>query len=207
MQNTTSQILYKYWNEIRGSRMAPRRFEIEPGRFAAILPETFVVECEPGEGYRFRLAGTRVTEKLGVELRGRAFSELFDGVEHPDLKPFLASITERGAVGMIKAEMPTASGRKALFETIILPLIHTEERITRLLGAISTCAHEPWLGSEPVLPGRIVTQKIIWPEGRPHAVAERMAPPPPPSPFKYDFTRSRLVRSRRRMFRVYEGGR
>lgn len=206
MQNTTSQILYKYWNEIRGRRMAPRRFEIEPARFAAILPETFVVECEPGEGHRFRLAGTRVTEKLGFELRGRGFSDLFDASEHAVLKPFLASITEQGAVGVITAEMPTASGRKALFEALILPLIHTEERITRLLGAISTCAHEPWLGSEPMRPGRIAAREIIWPEGRPHAVAERMAPPPP-SPFKHDFTRARLVRSRRRLFRVYEGGR
>lgn len=206
MQNTTSQILYKYWNEIRSGRMAPRRFEIEPARFAAILPETFVVECERGDEPRFRLAGTRVTEKLGLELRSRAFSDLFEASEHGDLKPFLASITEQGGVGVISVEMPTASGRKALFEVLVLPLIHTDDRVTRLLGAISTRAHEPWLGSESVRPGRIVGIDIIWPDGRPHAVAERMAPTES-SPFKYDFTRSRLVRNRRRQFRVYEGGR
>jgi len=206
MQNTTSHILYKYWNEIRAGRMAPRRFEIEPARFAAILPETFVIECEPGEGHRFRLAGTRVTEKLGFELRGRDFSEIFESKEHQDLKPFLASITDQGAVGLIKTEMTGTSGRTALFEVLVLPLIHTDERISRLLGAISTCAHEPWLGSEPVGPGSMVAREIIWPDGRPHAIAERMAPPPP-SPFKYDLARSRLVRTRRRMFRVYDGGR
>jgi hypothetical protein len=204
MQNTTSQILYKYWNEIRGTRMAPRRFEIEPARFAGILPETFVVECEPGEGHRFRLAGTRVTEKLGFELRGREFRDLFDGDETHDFKPFLDSIMEKGAVGVITVDMPTASKRSARFEIIVLPLIHTEDRITRLLGAISTCNHEPWLGSEPLLPGRVVEKGIIWPDGRPHAVAERMVQP---SPFKQDFTLSRIVRSRRRLFRVYDGGR
>ena len=205
MQNTTSQILYKYWNEIRGGRMAPRRFEIEPARFAAILPETFVVECERGDEPRFRLAGTRVTEKLGVELRGRAFRDLFEK-EDQELKALLVSIVEQGAVGVIKVEMPTPSGRKAIFEILVLPLIHTDERVTRLLGAISACTSEPWLGSEPTLPGRILERGTIWPEGRPHAVAERMAPPPP-SPFKYDLSRSRLVRLRRRQFRVYEGGR
>lgn len=206
MQNTTSQILYKYWNEIRGSRMAPRRFEIEPARFAAILAETFVVECERGEEHRFRLAGTRVAEKLGIELRGRAFVDLFDASERADLKPFLYSITEQGAVGVITTEMASASGRTARFELILLPLIHTDECITRLLGAISPRAHEPWLGIEPVRSGRIVTREIIWPDGRPHAVAERMAPTPM-SPFKYDFSRYRLVRNRRRQFRVYDGGR
>jgi len=206
MQNTTSKILFKYWNEIRGGRMAPRRFEIEPARFATILPETFVVECEPGEGHRFRLAGTRVTEKLGFELRGRDFTELFEVKEHEDFTPFLASITKQGGVGAIKTEMTGASGRTALFEIVVLPLIHTNDCISRLLGAISTCAHEPWLGSEPVRPGRMVAREIIWPDGRPHAIAERMAPTQP-HPFKHDFARSRLVRSRRRMFHVYDGGR
>jgi len=206
MQNKTSQILYKYWNEIRGGRMAPRRFEIEPARFATILPETFVVECEHGDVPRFRLAGTRVTEKLGVELRGHAFSDLFDAAHHADLEPFLASIVDQGAVGLVMMERPTRSRRKALFEVLILPLIHTEERITRLLGAISARTHEPWLGSEATEPGRILERRIIWPDGRPHAIAERMAPQEP-SPFKYDLSRSRLVRMRRRQFRVYEGGR
>ena len=204
MQNTTSQILYRYWNDIRGDRMAPRRFEIEPARFSTILPETFVIECEPGEGHRFRLAGTRVTEKLGIELRGRDFADLFDAQEHPDLKPFLMSVTEQGATGLIAAEMPTPSRRKARFEIIVLPLIHTEDRITRLLGAISTCGHEPWLGTEPVLPGRIAAREIIWPDGRPRAVVERMDQQ---RLFKQDITRSRIVRGNRRLFRVYEGGR
>jgi hypothetical protein len=204
MQNTTSQILYKYWNEIRGSRMAPRRFEIEPARFAGILPETFVVECEAGEVPRFRLAGTRVSEKLGFELRGRAFRELFDDEEPLHLRPFLDSITEQGAVGVITVDMPTATGRTARFEVIVLPLIHTENRITRLLGAVSTRDHESWLGSEPLLPGRIAERGIIWPDGRPHAVAERMVQP---APFRDGIAASRIVRSRRRIFRVYDGGR
>ena len=113
---------------------------------------------------------------------------------------------DQGAVGVITLERHAPSGRKAVFEALVLPLIHTDERVTRLLGAISACTHEPWLGSEATMPGRILDRRIVWPEGRPHAVAERMAPPAQ-SPFKYDFSRSRLVRLRRRQFRVYEGGR
>lgn len=204
MQNTTSQVLYQYWNDVRGARMAPRRFEIEPARFSAILAETFMIECELGEGHRFRLAGTRVGEKLGFELRGRDFTDLFAPEGHPDLKPLLGSITERGAVGVIDVNMPAASGRSARFELIVLPLIHTEDRITRLLGAISSRNHEPWLGEEPLLPGRIVACETIWPEGRPYAVAERMAPL---NPFRNEFARARIVRNKRRIFRVFDGGR
>lgn len=204
MKNTTSQLLYKYWNEVRGGRMAPRRFEIEPARFSSILPETFMIECEPGEGHRFRLAGTRVTEKLGFELRGGDFTDLFDHQEHADLKPFLMAVTQRGAAGLITAEMPTEDGRRAAFEIILLPLIHTDERITRLLGAISTLNHEPWLGVEPLLPGRIADCTTVWPEGRPHAMIERMDRQ---SPLRPEIARARIVRGKRRVFRVYEGGR
>ncbi len=204
MQNTTSQVLYQYWNDVRGARLAPRRFEIEPALFSAILPETFMIECEPGQGHRFRLAGTRIGEKLGYELRGRDFTDLLDGEDHVDLKPILEAVTQQGAVGLIDVDLPSISGRSARFEIIMLPLVHTEERITRMLGAISTVNHEPWLGSEQLIPGRIATSEVVWPDGRPFAVARQMAHA---NPFRSDFARSRLVRSQRRVFRVYEGGR
>lgn len=204
MQNTTSQVLYQYWNDVRGARIAPRRFEIEPARFSTILPETFVIECEEGVGYRFRLAGTRVGEKLGFELRGRDLLDLFDTRCHADIKPILQTVTQQGAVGLVDIDFPAPSGRTARFEIIVLPLVHTEERLTRLLGAISTLDHQPWLGSEPLQPGRLTASEIIWPDGRPHAVATRMAPQ---NPFRNDFARSRLVRNQRRVFRVYDGGR
>ena len=44
MQQRTNQILFAYWNDVRGERLAPRRFEIEPARIATILPETFILE-------------------------------------------------------------------------------------------------------------------------------------------------------------------
>ena len=204
MQNTTSQVLYQYWNDVRGSRLAPRRFEIEPARFSAILPETFVIECEEGAGHRFRLAGTRVGDKLGFELRGRDFTDLFDPECRADIKPTLQAVTQRGAVAMFDIDMPAASGRRARFEIIVLPLVHTDERLTRILGAISTLDHQAWLGSEPLLPGRMVASEVIWPDGRPHAVAKRMSTQ---NLFRNDFARSRIVRDQRRVFRVYDGGR
>jgi hypothetical protein len=204
MQNTTTQILYKYWNEVRGDRMAPRRFEIEPARFATILPETFMIECEPGQGYRFRLAGTRVTEKLGYELRGRDLSDLVQEQESSSLSPLLTSISEQGAVGVLRIEMVAGDGRTALFEVVILPLVHTDNHITRLLGAISTCNHEPWLGSDLLQPGHIVHRETVWPDGRPHAMIDRMDRQ---IPFRTDVPPSRLVRGNRRVFRVFDGGR
>jgi hypothetical protein len=39
MQRPTSRQLYAYWDRVRNGRVAPRRFEIEPAKIAALLPE------------------------------------------------------------------------------------------------------------------------------------------------------------------------
>ena len=73
LKHKTSEALFSYWNKVRGNRTTPRRFEIEPGKIAAILPSTFILERIDAETYRFRLAGTHVCDMFGVELRGTNF--------------------------------------------------------------------------------------------------------------------------------------
>src|SRR5690606_24764284 len=78
MKNDTSRVLFHYWNAIRGTRRAPRRFEIEPARISRILPEAFILEQRDVDTYRFRIAGTRLCELFGMELRGHNFLELWE---------------------------------------------------------------------------------------------------------------------------------
>src|SRR5262245_12517318 len=73
MKQRTLQILYGYWNEIRAGRLAHQRLEIEPSRIAGILSETFMLERFDAATYEFRLAGTRLCELFGSELRGTNF--------------------------------------------------------------------------------------------------------------------------------------
>ena len=54
MQQPTSRQLYAYWDRVRNGRIAPRRFEIEPARIAALLRETFIAEGVGLLGHRFQ---------------------------------------------------------------------------------------------------------------------------------------------------------
>ncbi|MEO1650333.1 MAG: PAS domain-containing protein, partial [Pseudomonadota bacterium] len=65
MKHTTSHSLFSYWNEVRRGRPAPRRFDIEPSRISHILAETLILERIDFETYRFRLAGTKVSQAFG----------------------------------------------------------------------------------------------------------------------------------------------
>lgn len=203
MQNKTSQILYAYWNEVRGSNLAPRRFDIEPGAIASILSETFILERLDSRRAPFRLAGSRISENFGGDLRGRNFLDLWLDSDRPDLEQDLATLADKGAVAVIEFEASRRNGDKVTFEATILPLLHLRQVVTRYIGSISTQDAPYWLETEPLTIGAIVKREIVWPDGRPHPVIERLSRQ---SPFLPAMHGARVVRFDRRQFRVLEGG-
>lgn len=203
MKEVTSQQLYAYWNDVRSGRLAPKRFEIEPSQIARILPDTFILELIDTATARFRLAGTRICEAFASEFRGVNIFELFGAEDRVTLCRQFATIAKQGAVGVFEIEGETASGRKARFEMLVAPLIHTREVVDRFLGSCTPIEAPEWLGSEPVTTYKLVANEMVWPEGRPHAVTDAMHRQ---SPFMPHVRNARLVRVDRRQFRVYDGG-
>ena len=203
MKEKTNKILYAYWNGVRGNRVAPKRFEIEPSSIAAILPDTFILERGDAGTMRFRLAGTRLCEAFGTEFRGANFADFFGPEDRATLNRQFAVIARQGAGGLFGLEAETASAKIAHFEILILPLIHTRDIVDRFLGAMSPDKAYPWLGIEPISKQRLVSAELIWPDGRPHAMIDNSSRQ---SPFMPHVRNARIVRSDRRHFRVYDGG-
>jgi hypothetical protein len=204
MRQKTNQILFAYWNDVRGNRMAPRRFEIEPARIAAILPETFILERLDSEAYVFRLAGTRICEQFGTEFRSTNFLDDWIDPDRLTLARHFSTLAAQGAVMVLEVEAAADEYHRATFEMTLMPLVHTSNSVSRYLGAISAVSPPAWLGTERLWRKRLLGQEIVWPEGRPHPVAERMREPPAIMP---SLSGARLVRSERRAFRVLDGGR
>jgi hypothetical protein len=204
MRQKTSQILYAYWNEVRRGRLAPRRFDIEPARVAGILAETLILERLDARSYPFRLAGTRICEQFGAEFRGSNFLDLWNADDRACLAQKLALLAEQGGVGVIEFEGRAGEGRVAKFEAILLPLLHARPTVDRFLGAISCCRAPLWLGREPITELALERVEIVWPDGRPHALIDKMDRQSPFLPLE---RRGRVVRFERRSFRVFDGGR
>jgi hypothetical protein len=203
MKQPTSRILFDYWNDVRRGRMAPTRFEIEPSRIAPILSETYILERTEDRSYPFRLAGTRICEVLGRELRGGDFTCLAGDDDHT-VKRALETVTQEGAVALFELEARTDDHRTVHLEAIVLPLLHPAKSVTRYLGALSAIDPPVWLGSEPLEPSCLISHSLVWPEGRPHAV---VAQGYHQLPFSPELAAARMVRSNRRQFRILDGGR
>lgn len=203
MQHATTRKLYTYWDELRGKRPAPSRFEIEPTGIADLLPETFLLEDSGEDNFRYRLAGTRICDHFAKELRGEDFFASFHESDQNILKPDFKKIRENGAVGLLKIESSGRYGLTAEFEMLVLPLIHTHGRVERCLGSIAGLSLPPTIGQSPLIRNRIIAHKLVWPDGGPRNVAkhaERQLP------FAPHMRAARIVKSAHRHFRVYDGG-
>jgi hypothetical protein len=171
MQQPTSRQLYAYWDRVRNGRVAPRRFEIEPAKIAPVLPETFIAEGAGRFRCRFRLAGTKICEQFGRELRGADFLTLWDAADRESLATLLHNVFGDAAVGYGRFRGHTGSGRQAEFEFVLLPLIHGREAINRILGAISAIDPPFWLGAEPLERQDLLELNLHWPDGVPAFMA------------------------------------
>lgn len=203
MQQRTSHTLYAYWNEVRGDRIAPRRFDIEPAQLGDVLSETFILEGDEGKLPTFRLAGTRICEQFGREFRGSGFVDLFAADDRTVIAHNLADLRHQGAVLVLEAEAKIEGRGSVTFEIVLLPLVHTGTSINRILGSVAAIDPPIWVGSERLPALELLRVDQMWPEGRPHAVAEKFRNQPALIP---ELASARLVRINRRSFRIVDGG-
>jgi hypothetical protein len=203
MKHKISQTLYGYWNEVRRGRLAPRRFDIEPSRISQILPETFILERVQSERYLFRLAGTRLCEIFAREFRGNNLLDIFSGKERSALERLMAIATGQGAVVVLTLMVAAARRRPIALEMILLPLLHTDESVSRFLGSLAEIEQADWLGYEPIAEVSIVDHELIWPDGRPYSILTRLHRP---GAFARLPPRNAIGRGERKRFRVLDGG-
>jgi len=203
MREAVSQSLFTYWNGLRGDRIAPKRFEIEPSCIAGYLPDTFILERIDNVTTRFRLAGTRISEAFGVEFRGANLFELFEEADRRTLERQIATIASEGSVGLFLIGADNGHGLATTFELLLLPLTHNRDVVDRFLGSITPIDKPSWLGTVPLTHRKILSHTLLWPDGRPRRAVEKMHRQ---LPFLPAVREARIVRSDRRQFRVYEGG-
>ena len=200
MKSNAAKMLYNYWNEIRGARIAPRRFEIEPTSIAGILPETFILQYTDPQSVDFRLSGTLVCDLFAREFRGQSIYSMWHDEDRELLQDGIVSIVDNGSVLLVEIDGVKKSGREISLEMIMMPLIHGNENITRIIGTISASAYDPNVVTrlDPITSLAIRESNQVWPDGKPHKILPKsvLANSLPP----------KIITAQNRRFRVFEGG-
>ena len=126
-----------YWEALRAGRLVPRRSDIDPRGIERALEFAFVLErIAPGLG-RLWIAGSHLTELMGMEVRGMPFSALFAAASRDGIGAALEEVFEGPSRAELVLRAEKGIGKPELeARLILLPLKSDLGDITRVLGCL-----------------------------------------------------------------------
>lgn len=164
MQKQSTRTLYDYWNQLRGSRSAPDRRDIDPTRIRSALANTFILELNDSAEFDFRLAGSHLCSIYSRELKGRSFSRLWHTRDRDAIDTLIRAVTEDHAVALVNFSGSTTVQTRLAVEAMLLPLRHNGTTRTRILGTMTAMDEPYWFGVQPLEEQRITGLRLIWPD-------------------------------------------
>jgi len=193
MKHPSTRAVYDYWNLRRGNRSAPARSDIDPTDIRYALGDTFMLAADFVDALRFRLAGTRVCALFCREIKGEAFSEIWNIECRKAIDELMTVVDEENAAVVAGVTAHTEEGGRADLEMLLLPLAHSGHARIRALGVLAPTVPPYWLGAQAVTGLELVTTRHIGVQ-----LKDRTAP---------RFGRAVVSRRRHHGFVVYSGGR
>lgn len=128
--------LRSYWERLRAGRIAPYRAEIDPRQFESALENMFIVERIGPDNMRIRLAGMKVCEMLGLEVRGMQPSFLLEEADRVRFDRLLNVVMSEPAVVEMQLTAPNRVGSYRA-TMLLMPLRSDFGDINRVLGCLS----------------------------------------------------------------------
>ncbi|NKN14135.1 PAS domain-containing protein [Rhizobium laguerreae] len=150
MRVQTTIEIFDYWNRIRGAADAPLKSQVEPSAVPHLLQSLFILERREGGDIGFRLAGTRICDLFGRDLRGERFSSLWANGQLADIECTAMGVMDHAMPALFNATGYSTVGHQASFEIIMMPLRSPDGACDRLLGAIAPAAAASWLEIVPL---------------------------------------------------------
>ncbi|MGH1459152.1 MAG: PAS domain-containing protein [Paracoccaceae bacterium] len=128
-----------YWNGLRGTRLMPRRSEIDPRGIERALEFAFILErIAPGIA-RLRIAGSHLTELMGMEVRGMPISALFTPAARKTISEKMEDVFDGPSIVELDVVAEGGIGKPAIEgRLLLLPLKSDLGDVTRILGCFAT---------------------------------------------------------------------
>jgi hypothetical protein len=125
-----------YWERLRAGRIAPYRAEIDPRQFEGALENMFIIEKLSQDNMRIRLAGMKICEMMGMEVRGMQPGYMIDAADRERFERLLHVVMNEPAVVELALEAP---GRIGIYHAsmLLMPLRSDFGDINRAMGGIS----------------------------------------------------------------------
>jgi hypothetical protein len=125
-----------YWEALRGDRLMPKRSEIDPRGIENALEYAFIVErIAPGIA-RMRIAGSHLSDLMGMEVRGMPLSAFFGSGSRRQFADTLEEVFEVPATCTLELAGEEADGPALTARMVLLPLKSDLGDVSRMLGCL-----------------------------------------------------------------------
>jgi hypothetical protein len=176
MKHRNSHFAVGYWGRIRRGRPAPDQSDIDPRALKRLLPFVFLLEARPAGNFVYRLAGTKLCERFGGELRGSNFLKHWDDESRGRLQTLLRQALTLKMPVCLTAIGATEDCRMIESEIVLMPITFGSSEPDRFLGVAQVLTDVTSLDGRPVTFERLTTGKLVREDE--NATSE---PPPPPA--------------------------
>ena len=127
-----TRALLTYWEGLRRGQLVPFRSQIDPRELGCDIGNLFILEALPDGAQRFRVAGSRIVDMFGMEVRGLPVRTIMASEGREALHALIAETLTEPAIAY--ARLRPDAGTHALWEMLLLPLRSDDGTIDRAIG-------------------------------------------------------------------------
>jgi hypothetical protein len=178
MKHKNSHLLVGYWSRIRNGRDVPDQTDIDPRAVKRMLSHIFILDAVNQGRPTYRLAGTALCERFGLELKGTGFLAHWEGQSGVALASILKQALKTSQPVCLSSIGATADCGMVELETILAPIGFNGGAPTRFLGMTQTLTDALQLGGRPIAFQRLIASQFVR-EEEPVPVFTQQPPPPP----------------------------
>lgn len=129
---------YDYWRGKRKGGAWPSRAEIDPTELRELLPHLLIADVlDGGHDFRFRLMGTHLTDRIGLDATGRNFRD-FEGDR--GFGDFMSGVHRQtlnwGVPVYGGGQLKTAYGTEHVCRRVMCPLSEDGTRIDKIISCV-----------------------------------------------------------------------
>lgn len=181
MKHKNSHLLVGYWSRLRKGRDVPDQTDIDPRGIKRMLSYTFIVDATSIARPLYRLAGTALCERFGMELKGTNFLSHWETQSGVALASLLKQALKLKQPVCLSSIAITPDNGMVELETVLLPISFNGTEATRFLGLVQVLSDPTPLFGRAIAFQRLAGSQFVQ-EGEPLSTFDTLPPPPPPPP-------------------------
>lgn len=181
MKHKNSHLLVGYWSRLRKGRDVPDQTDIDPRAIKRMLAYTFILDAASIARPVYRLAGTQLCERFGIELKGMNFLSHWETNSGVALASLIKQSLRLKQPVCLSSVAVTSDNGMVELETLLLPISFNGREPTRFIGLVQILSDDSPLFGRTIAFQRLVGSQIVR-EDEPLPSFDQLPPPPPPPP-------------------------